>query len=102
MSVVDAACVVNRNVGHLFVMLLCIWPQVEVNEGRVDVAHLSFPLSHQLHQFLLNQLYRVNGTTTDLHFSSIARVQQLTCETTMQTCTCSQSDPSKGPSSVCM
>ena len=85
MLVVDAACVVDGDMGHLLMMILCIRPQEKVNEGRVDVAHLSITLRHQTQQVLPNLLHSVNGTPTDLHLSSVTRAQQLTCEIPMHT-----------------
>ncbi|MEQ2207208.1 hypothetical protein XENOCAPTIV_008770 [Xenoophorus captivus] len=60
LSVVNTASVVNRNVGHLFVVLLSKRPKVEVNDSRVDVAGLSVSLEHHLVQTILDQLHRPN------------------------------------------
>lgn len=60
LSVVNTACVVYGNVGHLFVVFLGIRPQVEVNDCRVDVARLSVSLLHQLAKAIFDQLHRPN------------------------------------------
>jgi len=78
-SVVNAACAVDGNVGHLLVVFLGIRPQVEVNDGGVDVAGLPVPLLHQLVELLLDQLHRPDGTSSDLHLPPGPGAQQLTC-----------------------
>lgn len=40
LSIVNTACVVYGNVGHLFVVLFGVGPQVEVDDDGVDVAGL--------------------------------------------------------------
>lgn len=72
LSVVNTACVVNGDMGHLFVVLLSERPKVEVNDSRVDVADLSISLLYQLVKTFLNQLHGPNGTSSDLDFSLIS------------------------------
>ena len=78
--VVNAPCVVYGDVGHLFVVLLGIRPQVKVDNCSVDVARLSVSLLHQLAEACFDQFYWTNGTAADLHLSSVPRRQQLTWE----------------------
>lgn len=80
LSVVNTACVVYGNVGHLFVVLFGIRPQVEVNDCRVDAACLCISLQQQLAQMLFNQLHRPNGTTSDLNLSPVPWTKQLAWE----------------------
>lgn len=77
-SVVNAACEVYGDVGHLFMVLLRERPQVEVNYSRVDIAGPSILLLHHLTKTFLNQLHGPNGTASDLHFSPVPRRQQFT------------------------
>lgn len=58
MSVVNSACVVYQNVGHLFVVLLGVRPQVEVDDGRVDVAGLSVSFLDDFPEAVFDQLHR--------------------------------------------
>lgn len=58
LSIVNTACVVYGNVGHLFVVLLGVRPQVEVDDCRVDVAGLSVSLPHQLAKSVFDQFHR--------------------------------------------
>lgn len=60
LSVVKTACVVYGNVGHLFVVLFGIRPQVEINDCRVDAACLLVSLLHQLAKTVFDQLHRPN------------------------------------------
>lgn len=79
-SVVNTACVVYGNVGHLFVVLLGIRPQVEVDDCRVDGAGLSVSLLHQLAKVVFDQLHWPNRTTSDLNLSPVSWTQQLAWE----------------------
>lgn len=76
-SVVNTACLVYGNVGHLFVVLLGVRPQVEVYDCGVDVTCLSLSLLHQLVKLLFDQLHRPNRTTSDLNLSPVPWTQQL-------------------------
>lgn len=71
LSVVNTARVVYGNVGHLFVVLLGIKPQVEINDCRVDITGLSISLLYQLAKMVFDQLHRPNGTATDLNLSPV-------------------------------
>lgn len=81
LSVVNTAGVVYGNVGHLFVILLGIRPQVEINDCRVDAACLPVSLLHQLAKTLLDQLHRPNRTASDLDLFPVSRSEQLACQT---------------------
>lgn len=81
LSVVNTACVVYGNVGHLFVVLLGIRPQVEVNDCRVDAARLLVSLLHQLAKMVFDQLHTPNRTTSDLNLFPVSRSEQLACQT---------------------
>lgn len=81
LSVVNTAGVVYGNVGHLFVMLLGIRPQVEVNNCRVDAACLRVSLLHQLAKTFFDQLHRPNRTASDLDLFPVSRSEQLACQT---------------------
>ena len=59
-SVVNTACVVYGNVGHVFVVLFGVRPQVEVDDGRVDVAGLSISFLHEFAEAVFDQLHRPN------------------------------------------
>lgn len=56
-SVVNTACVVYGNVGHLFVVLLGIRPQVKVDDCGVDAAGLCVSLLQQLAKTVFDQLH---------------------------------------------
>lgn len=71
-SIVNTACVVYGNVGHLFVVLLGVRPQVKVDDNRVHTAGLSISLLHQLVETVFDQLHAPNGTTSDLYFSPVS------------------------------
>lgn len=77
-SIVNTACVVYGNVGHLFVVLLGVRPQVKVDDNRVHTAGLSISLLHQLVETVFDQLHAPNGTTSDLYFSPVSWRQKLT------------------------
>lgn len=80
LSVVNRACVVYGNVGHLFVVLFGIRPKVEVNDCWVDAAGLCISFLHQLAKALFDQFHRPNGTTSDLDLSPVSWTEQLTWE----------------------
>lgn len=81
LSVVNTACVMYGNVGHLLVVLFGIRPQVEVNDCWVDAACLRVSLLHQLAKTVFDQLHRPNRTTSDLDLSPVSRTEQLACQT---------------------
>lgn len=81
LSVVNTACVVYGNVGHLFVVLFGIRPQVEVNDCWVDAACLRVSLLHHLAKAVFDQLHTPNRTTSDLDLSPVSRTEQLACQT---------------------
>lgn len=76
-SIVNTTCVVYWNVGHLFVVLLGIRPQVEVDDCGVDAAGLSVPLVHQLAKTIFYQLHGPNRTASDLDLSPVSWTQHL-------------------------
>lgn len=59
-SVVNRACMVYGNVGHFFVVLLSIRPQIEVYDHRVDIAGMPIFLLHQLAKIISDQLHTPN------------------------------------------
>ena len=76
-SVVNTACVVYGDVGHLFVVLLGVRPQVEVDDSRGDAAALPVSLPHQLAKSVPDQLHGPDGATSDLHLPRVPRAEQL-------------------------
>lgn len=59
------------DVGHLFVVLLGIRPQVEVDDGRGDAAALRVSLLHQLAKTVSDQLHGPDGATSDLYLPPV-------------------------------
>lgn len=55
-SVVNTACVVYGYVSHLFVVLLGVRPQVEVDDCRGDAAGFPVSLLHQLAKAFFDEL----------------------------------------------
>ena len=79
-SVVNTASVVYGYVSHLFVVLLGVRPQVEVDDCRGDAAGFPVSLLHQLAKTLFDELDGPDRTTSNLDLSPVPWTQQLAWE----------------------